>query len=137
MLGAFLTSYLRDYLAYLVLETFPAYCLDVLGHQAFVCLDDWWACCSAENLAHHVGQRSCFVTFPMAFLVRLEASLEHQEEGQTYSVLKGDLQLAFLEAILDHFEAYQDHLEAYLDHLEACWVQRRASFHFLVAWMDH
>ena len=145
MWEAFQTSYLKGYLACLVLGAFLAYCLDVLDLQAFDCR----ACCSVGSWVHHVGRGPFFVTFQMAFLVRLEASLEHQEEGRAYFVWKEDLRLAFLEAYLVCFEASLVHLGASLVHLVAflvflgaslaCFqVQKKASFfHLPGSLMDH
>lgn len=156
MWEAFQTSYLKGYLACLVLGAFLAYCWDVLDLQASVVLDDCWAYCSVGSWVHHVGWGPFFETFQMAFLVRLEASLEHQEEGQAYFVSKEDLHLAFLGAYLVCFEASLVrpgaslvHLRASLVHLVAflvflgaflaCFqVQKKASFfHLLGSLMGH
>jgi len=44
------------------------------------------------------------------YLVHLEASLEHQEAGQAYPLMKESLQLAFLQAYHGCFVASQGHL---------------------------
>ena len=98
---AFLTSYLKDYWPCLVLGASLVYYLDV---------PDLRACCSEESCVQHVGLGSYFVTSQMAFLVHLEASLEHQEAGQAYPLMKESLQLAFLQAYHGCFVASQGHL---------------------------
>jgi len=120
---AFLTSYLKDYWPCLVLGASLVYYLDV---------PDLRACCSEESWVHHVGLGSYFVTSQMAFLVHLEASLEHQEARQAYPLMKEARQLAFLGAYLGCFVASLDHQVASLGLLKAFQVRLVASQGHLV-----